>query len=243
MSKINPKLEESWKQILAEEFEKPYFLSLKTFLENEFKAGQIIYPPGPKIFAALNTTPFDQVKVVILGQDPYHNPGQAEGLSFSVSPGQKLPPSLQNIFKELKTDLNIPTPSHGSLMKWAEQGVLLLNATLTVRENQPGSHQKKGWEDFTDSIIRELSHRKSGVIFVLWGKYAQAKANLIDTTKHFILQSAHPSPFSVERGFYGCKHFSKVNELLKEQGKSPINWDTNDHPFNVTLDESLFHRN
>ncbi len=195
------------------------------------------------MFRALDTTPFDEVKVVILGQDPYHNPGQAEGLSFSVPKGQKLPPSLQNIFKELKTDLGIETPTHGSLVNWAKQGVLLLNATLTVRENQPGSHQKKGWENFTDSIIRELSFRKNGLVFILWGKYAQAKTNLIDTTKHFILQAPHPSPFSVERGFYGCKHFSKTNELLLEQGLSPINWNTSEETFNVALTETLFNPN
>lgn len=243
MSTIDPKLHESWKNVLSEEFSKPYFKSLKTFLENERNSGQIIYPPGPLIFSALDSTPFDEVKVIILGQDPYHNPGQAEGLSFSVPKGQKLPPSLQNIFKELKTDLGIETPNHGNLKKWAKQGVLLLNATLTVRENQPGSHQKKGWENFTDSIIRELSFRKNGLIFILWGKYAQAKINLIDTTKHFILQAPHPSPFSVERGFYGCKHFSKTNELLTEQGLTPIDWNTSSEEFNVLLSDSLFNPN
>jgi len=243
MSKIDPKLHESWKIALADEFTKPYFLALKTFLENERKSGQVIYPPGPLIFKALDETPFDQVKVIILGQDPYHNPGQAEGLSFSVPKGQKLPPSLQNIFKELKTDLGIETPTHGNLLKWAKQGVLLLNATLTVRENQPGSHQKKGWEDFTDSIIRELSFRKTGLIFILWGKYAQAKTTLIDTTKHYILQAPHPSPFSVDRGFYGCKHFSKTNELLLEQGLSPVDWNTSSEMFNVSLTDTLFNPN
>lgn len=243
MNKIDPKLHDSWKKALFDEFSKPYFLELKEFLEREKKSGQILYPPGPLIFTAFDTTPFDEVKVVILGQDPYHNPGQAEGLSFSVPIGQKLPPSLQNIFKELKSDLGIETPKHGNLKKWAMQGVLLLNATLTVRENQPGSHQKKGWENFTDAIIRELSFRKKGVIFILWGKSAQAKINLIDTTKHFILQAPHPSPFSVERGFYGCKHFSKTNELLIEQGKAPINWNTTDESFNVLLTDSLFNSN
>lgn len=243
MNKIDPKLHESWKKVLSEEFSKDYFSSLKTFLENERRSGQIIYPPGPLIFSALDTTPFDEVKVVILGQDPYHNPGQAEGLSFSVPEGQKLPPSLQNIFKELKSDLGIETPKNGNLRKWAKQGVLLLNATLTVRENQPGSHQKKGWENFTDSIIRELSHRKKGVVFILWGKYAQAKENLIDTTKHFILQAPHPSPFSVERGFYGCKHFSKTNELLIEQGLRPIDWDLNSALSNLAMSETLYSSN
>lgn len=243
MSKINPKLSDSWMKVLSEEFDKPSFLSLKKFLETEIKSGQIIYPAGSKIFAALNSTSFESVNVIIIGQDPYHNPGQAEGLSFSVPIGQKIPPSLQNIFKELKNDLQLPIPSHGNLQKWADQGVLLLNATLTVRENQPGSHQKKGWENFTDAIIRELSFRKSGLIFVLWGKFAEAKENLIDTTKHFILKAAHPSPFSVDRGFYGCKHFSKINELLAEQNKNLIDWNIEPEVSNVPCNEPFYSKN
>ena len=239
MSNINPRLEESWKNALIEEFEKPSFKALKSFLENEKKTGQSIFPPGPLIFAALDSTPFHKVKVVLLGQDPYHGPGQAHGLSFSVLDGQKLPPSLQNIYKELRNDLGIPMTPSGNLEKWAKQGVLLLNATLTVRENQPGSHQKKGWEEFTDAIIRELSAQRSGLIFLLWGKYAQAKENLIDTTKHFILSAPHPSPFSADRGFFGCKHFSKVNELLLEQGLTPIDWNLHTVDANVKPSHSL----
>ncbi|MFN8166358.1 MAG: uracil-DNA glycosylase [Bacteroidia bacterium] len=239
MSNIDPKLDESWKKVLAEEFKRPSFVSLKAFLLNEKKSGQQIFPPGPEIFAALDATPFENVKVVLLGQDPYHGAGQAHGLSFSVKAGQKLPPSLQNIYKELRSDLNIPMNSSGDLTAWAKQGVLLLNATLTVRENQPGSHQKKGWEEFTDAIIRELSARRNGLIFLLWGRYAQAKENLIDTTKHFILRAAHPSPFSADRGFFGCRHFSKVNELLAEQGLSPINWDLTAGAYNEADKHSL----
>ena len=239
MSNIDPKLDESWKKVLAEEFKRPSFVSLKAFLLNEKKSGQQIFPPGPEIFAALDATPFENVKVVLLGQDPYHGAGQAHGLSFSVKAGQKLPPSLQNIYKELRSDLNIPMNSSGDLTAWAKQGVLLLNATLTVRENQPGSHQKKGWEEFTDAVIRELSARRNGLIFLLWGRYAQAKENLIDTTKHFILRAAHPSPFSADRGFFGCRHFSKVNELLAEQGLSPINWDLTAGAYNEADKHSL----
>ena len=222
--KIDPKIEESWKLVLNEDFESPNFFNLKTFLENERKSGQVIYPPGSTIFAAFNKTPFDKVKVVILGQDPYHGSGQAHGLSFSVPKNQAIPRSLKNIFKEIKTDLNITMPETGNLEKWAEQGVLLLNATLTVRASQPGSHQNKGWENFTDSVIRQLSSNRTGIVFLLWGKYAQAKEPLIDTTKHFILKSPHPSPFSADRGFFGCKHFSKTNEILIREGKSPIDW-------------------
>ena len=239
MSNIDPKLDESWKKVLAEEFKRPSFVSLKAFLLNEKRSGQQIFPPGPEIFAALDATPFENVKVVLLGQDPYHGAGQAHGLSFSVKAGQKLPPSLQNIYKELRADLNIPMNSSGDLTAWAKQGVLLLNATLTVRENQPGSHQKKGWEEFTDAVIRELSARRNGLIFLLWGRYAQAKENLIDTTKHFIFRAAHPSPFSADRGFFGCRHFSKVNELLAEQGLSPINWDLTAGAYNEADKHSL----
>jgi uracil-DNA glycosylase len=224
MGKIEPKIEESWKSALEEEFNADYFSELKNFLENERNTGQIIYPPGSNIFSAFDHTPFEKVKVVILGQDPYHGTGQAHGLSFSVPENQAIPPSLQNIFKELKSDLGFPIPKTGNLEKWAEQGILLLNATLTVRANQPGSHQKKGWENFTDSVIRSLSAYRKGIVFILWGKYAQAKEVLIDTTKHFILTAPHPSPFSVERGFYGCKHFSKTNEILVREGIKPIDW-------------------
>ena len=224
METIEPKIEESWKSALKDEFSMPYFSELKKFLENEKKSGQIIYPPGSNIFSAFNKTPFKEVKVVILGQDPYHGTGQAHGLSFSVKETQSLPPSLKNIFKELKNDLDITMASSGNLEKWAQQGVLLLNATLTVRANQPGSHQNKGWENFTDSVIREISHKLTGIIFLLWGKYAQAKENLIDTTKHFILSAPHPSPFSADKGFFGCRHFSKTNEILIKEGKNPIDW-------------------
>ena len=224
MTEVNPKLEESWKKRLSEEFHSPYFKKLKDFLLEEKKKVEIVFPSGTKIFSAFDHTPFDKVKVVILGQDPYHGPGQAHGLSFSVPPGIGIPPSLLNMFKELKNDLGIPRPSTGNLEKWADQGVLLLNATLTVRANQPGSHQNQGWELFTDAVIREISASRTGVIFILWGKYAQAKEVLIDTTKHYILKSPHPSPFSADRGFFGCKHFSKTNEILASEGQKEIDW-------------------
>ena len=183
-----------------------------------------VYPPGPSIFEAFNLTPFDKVKVVILGQDPYHGDGQAHGLSFSVPDGIKPPPSLVNIFKELHQDLSIPIPKSGNLTKWAKQGVLLLNATLTVRAKTPGSHQKKGWEQFTDAAIRSLSNEKEGLVFMLWGRFAQEKESLIDHQKHFILKAAHPSPFSAHNGFFKCRHFSKTNDILKKLGKEPIDW-------------------
>ena len=224
MVKISPKIEESWKSVLSEDFDSNYFSELKSFLENERRSGLIIYPPGQFIFSAFDKTPFQNVKVVILGQDPYHGTGQAHGLSFSVPKSQVVPPSLKNIFKEIKDDLNIAIPETGNLEKWAQQGVLLLNATLTVRANQPGSHQKKGWENFTDSVIRKLSTQRTGIVFILWGKYAEAKEPLIDSTKHFILKSPHPSPFSADKGFFGCKHFSKTNNILVREGKSPIDW-------------------
>ncbi len=223
MSTINPAIEESWKNILNDEFNTDSFKSLKKFLVDE-KTTHTVYPPGQKIFAAFEHTPFDQVKVVILGQDPYHGPGQAHGLSFSVPEGIKPPPSLVNIFKELHTDLGLPISKTGNLEKWAKQGVLLLNATLTVRANTPGSHQKQGWEEYTDAVIKKLSDQKKGLVFILWGKYAQDKKILIDTSKHFILQSPHPSPFSAHNGFFGCKHFSKTNEILKKQGLKEIDW-------------------
>jgi len=221
--KIDPKIDVSWKNVLIDEFNMPYFMTLKQFLVDE-KKQHIIYPPGTRIFAAFDMTPFDSVKVVILGQDPYHGKGQAHGLCFSVPPRITPPPSLINIFKEIRDDLGIAIPDHGNLQAWAEQGVLLLNATLTVRANQPGSHQNKGWEIFTDTVIRKLSEEKTGLVFLLWGKFAQAKEYLIDTSKHYTLKAAHPSPYSANAGFFGCRHFSKTNEILKKQGKKEINW-------------------
>jgi uracil-DNA glycosylase len=216
-------LNESWLEILNEEFEKDYFINLKSFLIEE-KKNFTVYPKGNKIFEAFNLTPFEKVNVVLLGQDPYHGEGQAHGLCFSVQEGIKLPPSLQNIFKEIASDTGILNNNNGNLENWAKQGVLLLNATLTVRANQAGSHQNKGWELFTDKVISELSEKKEGLIFILWGNYAQAKDYLIDKEKHFILKAAHPSPFSVYRGFFGCKHFSKTNEILRKQCKVEIDW-------------------
>lgn len=224
MHKVNPSIEQSWKESLAEEFSRPYFPELKAFLVKE-KQQHTIYPPGQLIFEAFNRTPFHKVKVVILGQDPYHGPGQAHGLCFSVPQGIAPPPSLVNIFKELKNDLNIPIPSHGNLQKWADQGVLLLNATLTVRSSQAGSHQKKGWETFTDRVIEKLSEKRSNLVFLLWGNYAQQKEALIDTSKHHVLKSVHPSPLSASRGFMGCKHFSRTNEYLQQNNITPIDWD------------------
>ncbi len=224
---VNVQIEESWKEVLKEEFEKDYFLQLRNFLKSEKSNGSIIFPPGNRIFAAFELVPFNKVKAVILGQDPYHGRGQANGLCFSVNDGIDFPPSLQNIFKELNSDLQIPIPSSGNLEPWCQQGVFLLNAILTVRENSPGSHQKHGWEQFTDAVIRELSEKRNGLVFILWGKYAQQKLNLIDTHKHFVLTAPHPSPFSVHTGFYGCKHFSKTNNILIREGKQPINWSLN----------------
>lgn len=223
MTNISPKIEESWKEQLETEFSSPYFIKLKNFLVEE-KKNYKIYPPGSEIFNAFNLTPFNDVKVVIIGQDPYHGSGQAHGLCFSVQSGIKPPPSLVNIFKELHDDVGITIPNHGNLEKWAKQGVLLLNATLTVRDSQAGSHQKQGWETFTDSVIKKISENKNGVVFILWGKFAQDKANLIDKNKHHILTAAHPSPFSAYNGFFGCKHFSKTNDILKNSGLNEINW-------------------
>lgn len=220
---INPDIDGSWKAALSNEFQSDYFKNLKEFLVTERKT-QIVYPPASRIFAAFNYTPFDKVKVVILGQDPYHGPGQANGLCFSVSDGVRPPPSLQNIFKELNADLGIPIPNTGNLEPWARQGVLLLNATLTVRANHAGSHQVQGWEQFTDAAIRALSEKRKGLVFLLWGKFAQAKENLIDTTKHHVLKAPHPSPFSAHSGFLGCKHFSKANAFLKQEGMEEIDW-------------------
>ncbi len=223
MAAINPKIEESWKVLLSDEFSKYYFIKLKQFLLEE-KKQHTIYPRGSDIFNAFNFTPFEKIKVVILGQDPYHGNGQAHGLSFSVPDGVKKPPSLKNIFKELAEDLQIPIAETGNLTSWAKQGVLLLNATLTVRSKKAGSHQKKGWEKFTDAIIQKISTEKKGVIFLLWGRFAQDKVKLIDKNKHQILTAPHPSPFSAYSGFFGCKHFSKTNAILKKQGLIEINW-------------------
>ncbi|NLN94849.1 MAG: uracil-DNA glycosylase [Bacteroidales bacterium] len=220
---MNPQIEESWKELLSEQFKADYFKKLKEFLVRE-KKEYTVYPPGNKIFAAFEHTPFDNLKVVILGQDPYHGAGQAHGLCFSVPDGISKPPSLQNIFKEINNDMGLPIPASGNLEKWAKQGVLLLNATLTVRANRAGSHQGQGWETFTDEVIRTISKNKESVVFLLWGNYAQAKEVLIDTTKHHVLKAPHPSPLSVSRGFFGCKHFSKTNILLTNAGKHAIDW-------------------
>lgn len=221
---MNVQIEESWKKTLKEEFEKNYFKQIVTFLRAEKSAGKIIYPPGPLIFNAFNKTPFSKVKVVLLGQDPYHGKGQAMGLSFSVPNGIPKPPSLVNIFKELENDLGIPPAISGDLEKWAKQGVLLLNASLTVRQNEAASHSKIGWLQFTDSVISKISELKEGVVFLLWGRFAQDKQSLIDETKHHVLKAAHPSPFSADKGFFGCRHFSKTNDLLAIHGKEPVDW-------------------
>lgn len=219
---MDVQIHESWKHILEEEFQKDYFQSLKQFLVAE-KQQYVIYPPGKLIFSAFNFTPFNDVKVVIIGQDPYHGPNQANGLSFSVNDGVSSPPSLVNIFKELKEDCGCAIPSSGNLEAWAKQGVFLLNATLTVRQNTAGSHQKKGWEHFTDATIKLLSEKRENLVFLLWGNYAREKSQLIDSQKHLVLQAAHPSPLA--RGaFFGSKHFSKTNVYLEQNGKQPINW-------------------
>ncbi len=223
MTGLKPEIEESWKIALMDEFQSPYFSELKSFLNDE-KEKHCVFPKGSEIFAALNHTPLPSVKAVILGQDPYHGDGQAHGLSFSVPKGVPHPPSLKNIFKELSDDLGIPIPESGNLEKWAKQGVLLLNATLTVRKSEAGSHQGKGWEEFTDTIISTISSLRAGIVFILWGKYAQNKQKLIDTSKHFIIKSVHPSPLSVYRGFWGSKPFSKTNQLLIDNGLEPIDW-------------------
>ncbi|MES2003498.1 MAG: uracil-DNA glycosylase [Bacteroidota bacterium] len=221
---MDVKIEASWKEMLKHEFTKPYFLQVATHLKTEKATGAVVYPPGQLIFNAFNTTPFTGVKVVILGQDPYHGAGQAHGLSFSVPDGVPPPPSLVNIYKELHADIGMPIPKKGNLTKWAKQGVFLLNAMLTVRANEPASHSKIGWMDFTDAVIRKLSDEKEGIVFLLWGKFAQEKQVLIDETKHHVLKAAHPSPFSADKGFFGCRHFSKTNELLMKQGLAPIDW-------------------
>ncbi|MFP5041025.1 uracil-DNA glycosylase [Parasediminibacterium sp. JCM 36343] len=221
---MDVKMEASWKAVLDSEFKKPYFLQVVTHLKTEKATGATIYPPGQLIFNAFDKTPFHKVKIVILGQDPYHNPHQAMGLSFSVPDSVPPPPSLVNIYKELHTDIGMPIPTTGNLTKWAEQGVLLLNAVLTVRANEPASHAKIGWMDFTNAVIKKISDEKEGVIFLLWGKFAQEKQVLIDETKHHVLKAAHPSPLSAFSGFFGCKHFSRANAMLVKQGLDPIDW-------------------
>lgn len=219
------KIEQGWKHALKAEFDKPYFAELKLFLQAEKAAGKTIYPSGSDLFAAFNYTPFENVKVVIIGQDPYHGAGQAHGLCFSVNKGIAIPPSLQNIYKELAADIDgFTIPTHGNLVNWATQGVLLLNATLSVEANKPGSHQGKGWEAFTDAAIQTLSANHTHLVFLLWGKFAQGKAILIDKTKHLVLAAAHPSPFSAYQGFLGCRHFSKTNLYLTQHGKQAVNW-------------------
>ncbi len=217
------KIAASWKQKLQQEFEKPYFVQLTDFVRKEY-AQHTVYPPAREIFRAFDCCDFDQLKVVVLGQDPYHGAGQANGLCFSVRHGVRMPPSLVNIFKEIQADLGKPAPPNGDLERWARQGVLLLNATLTVREATAGSHQNKGWEEFTDAVIREISTTKQHVVFILWGAYAQKKGEIIDRAKHLVLASAHPSPFSADRGFFGNKHFSKTNAYLQQHGLTPIDW-------------------
>ena len=220
---MNVQIEESWKKQLQAEFEKDYFIKLTDFVRNEYASTQI-YPPGKLIFNAFNLCPFDKAKVVIIGQDPYHGPGQAHGLCFSVNDGVAFPPSLKNIFKEIQDDLGIPVPESGNLTRWANQGVLLLNATLTVRAHQAGSHQKKGWEEFTDAAIRALAQQREHLVFILWGAYAQKKGAFIDRNKHLVLASAHPSPLSAYNGFFGNKHFSRANEYLMAHGETPVSW-------------------
>jgi uracil-DNA glycosylase len=224
MSKVSPNIEQSWKEALEEEFDATYFIQLKEFLAEEKKL-HTVYPPGQQIFTAFNSTPFNRVKVVILGQDPYHGPGQAHGLCFSVPEGIQPPPSLLNIFKELESDLGIPRSGKTNLTPWARQGVLLLNAILTVRANQASSHRNKGWEQFTDAAIRALSDKRKNIIFLLWGNYALEKEKIINNENHFILKAAHPSPLSASRGFFGCNHFSKTNEILKDLGLQGIDWE------------------
>jgi len=221
---VNPKIEESWFAVLSSEFEQDYFTSLKSQLLEEKKRGAVIFPPGPEIFRAYNATPFNKVKVVILGQDPYHGPGQAHGLCFSVAEGVKTPPSLKNIYKEIQSDLGFAIPATGNLNSWSEQGVFLLNSFLTVRRSEPASHRKLGWQYFTDASIKALSDYREGLVFMLWGNFAQQKADLIDKQRHLILKAPHPSPFSAHSGFFGSKHFSKANQYLKSQGIEEVNW-------------------
>lgn len=217
-------IEASWKEILHTEFTKSYFENIVAFLKTEKAQGKIIYPPGSLIFNAFTKTPFDKLKIVLLGQDPYHGKGQAMGLSFSVPKGIRPPPSLINIFKELHDDVGVHISSSGDLTSWAEQGVLLLNAALTVRANEPNSHSKIGWHQFTDAVIKKISDEKEGIVFLLWGAFAHQKQELIDQNKHHVLKAAHPSPYSADKGFFGCRHFSKANEFLVKQKQEPINW-------------------
>lgn len=220
---MDVQIEESWKQILSAEFEKDYFRQLTDFVRNEYRS-TTVYPPGKLIFNAFNLCPFEQVKVVIIGQDPYHGPGQAHGLCFSVNDNVPFPPSLRNIFKEIQDDLGKPIPESGNLTRWAKQGVLLLNATLTVRAHQAGSHQRRGWEEFTDAAIRALAEQREHLVFILWGAYAQKKGAFIDRSRHLVLTSVHPSPLSAHNGFFGNRHFSRANEYLQQHGQPPIEW-------------------
>lgn len=220
---MDVQIEESWKQILSAEFEKDYFRQLTDFVRNEYRS-TTVYPPGKLIFNAFNLCPFEQVKVVIIGQDPYHGPGQAHGLCFSVNDNVPFPPSLRNIFKEIQDDLGKPIPESGNLTRWAKQGVLLLNATLTVRAHQAGSHQRRGWEEFTDAAIRALAEQREHLVFILWGAYAQKKGAFIDRSRHLVLTSVHPSPLSAHNGFFGNRHFSHANEYLQQHGQTPIEW-------------------
>ncbi len=217
-------LEPGWLSALGSEFDQPYMRQLKQFLLQQKQQGKVVYPASKQIFNAFNSAPLDRVKVVVLGQDPYHGPGQAHGLCFSVQPGVAPPPSLKNMFKELHRDLGCPVPAHGYLQSWADQGVLLLNATLTVEQGQAGSHQRQGWESFTDRAIEVLNREREGLVFMLWGSYAQKKAQLLDSSRHLILKSSHPSPLSAHRGFLGCGHFSSANDYLRERGETPIQW-------------------
>jgi uracil-DNA glycosylase len=221
---MNVQMEAGWKKVLEAEFSKPYFLQIVHFLKTEKILGKTIYPPGSQIFNAFEMSPFEKTKLVILGQDPYHGPGQAHGLCFSVPDGVRPPPSLQNIFRELNTDTGMPIPQTGNLTSWARQGVLLLNAYLTVLANAPASHSQVGWGEFTDTVIHKLSDLKNNLVFLLWGKFAQEKQSLIDETKHYVLKAAHPSPFSADKGFFGCRHFSKANTYLMKNGIDPIDW-------------------
>jgi uracil-DNA glycosylase len=221
--RMDVQIEESWKQILSAEFEKDYFRQLTDFVRNEYRS-TTVYPPGKLIFNAFNLCPFEQVKVVIIGQDPYHGPGQAHGLCFSVNDNVPFPPSLRNIFKEIQDDLGKPIPESGNLTRWAKQGVLLLNATLTVRAHQAGSHQRRGWEEFTDAAIRALAEQREHLVFILWGAYAQKKGAFIDRSRHLVLTSVHPSPLSAHNGFFGNRHFSRANEYLQQHGQTPIEW-------------------
>lgn len=223
-AKANKHIEKSWQKYLQAELEQPYMATLSAFIEAEEQQGKVIYPDEERRFTAFKLTPFDQVKVVVIGQDPYHGPKQAHGLSFSVPQGVKIPPSLVNIFKELHSDLGVAMPTHGCLESWAQQGVLLLNSVLTVEQGQAASHQGKGWERFTDYVIAQLNQHREGLVFMLWGGYAQAKGAIIDSQKHLVLRSAHPSPLSAYRGFLGCRHFSQANTYLDRHGKTPIDW-------------------